>query len=447
MIRTPFVLCLVLALPPAGAEPVSFSRQIKPLLSRQCAACHQPQSKQSDLVVTSYDDFRKGGRKGPAWVAGKPGESVVIQYITGKIEPRMPMGGKPLPADVIATFRQWVEEGAKDDSATASKISQKREPPAYKAAPLVTAFAFSPDGNLMAVSGYHEILLSQPDGKLVGRLVGESMRIHSLSFTPGGKTLVAVGGDPARMGEVQIWDVATRKLLHSIEASTDTLFGGSISPDGKLLACGAADKAIRIYDIESGKELRKMEHHEDWVFQTVFGVDGKRLVTVGRDRAAKLIDTATGRFIENVNLLRDALTAVVRHPKRDWVAIGGAERIPYLYRMDRPRAMRIADDSTLIRKFERQDGPILALAISPDGAKLAVGSEIGDVRVYDTETGNVTANCSGHAGGIYALQFTPDGSQLVTGGFDGKLRFYDMKGTLVRAFVAAPVGKVEVARQ
>ncbi|MEZ5353691.1 MAG: c-type cytochrome domain-containing protein [Bryobacteraceae bacterium] len=447
MIRSLLVFCLLAGLHASAADPVSFSRQIKPLLSRQCAACHQPQSKQADLVLTTYADFRKGGRKGPAWVAGKPDDSVVIGYITGKMEPRMPMGGKPLSGDVVDLFRRWIEEGAKDDTGAVSNAAPKREPTSYKTAPLVTAFAFSPDGKTLAVSGYHEILLNGLDGKLLGRLVGESMRIHSVSFTPDGRKLVAVGGDPARMGEVQVWDVASRKLLHSIEASTDTLFGGSISPDGKLLACGAADKAIRLYDIETGKELRKMEHHEDWVFQTVFGVDGKRLVTVGRDRAAKLIDTGTGRFIENVNLLRDALTAVVRHPKKDWVAIGGAERIPYLYRMDRPRAMRIADDSTLIRKFDRQDGPILALALSPDGSKLAVGAEVGDVRVYDTESGEVTAKCSGHAGGIYALQFTPDGSQLVTGGFDGKLRFYDMTGALVRAFVAAPVAGTQVARQ
>jgi tricorn protease-like protein len=432
-------VCLLVLPALARTEPVSFSRDIKPVLARQCAACHQEQSKQSDLLVTSYQGLQKGGRKGAAWVAGKPDDSVLIRYLTGRTEPRMPLGGKPLSDEQIALFRRWVEEGARDDSAAAPPVSQPRAPAAYRSAPLVTAFAISPDGGTIATSGYHEILLTDTAGKLKGRLPGASMRIHSLSFTPGGRKLVAVGGDPAQMGEVQVWDTAAGKLLHSIRASTDTLFGGSLSPDGKLLACGAADKAIRLFDIEAGKEVRKMEHHEDWVFQTTFGVDGKRLVTVGRDRAAKLIEAETGRFIENVNLLRDALTAVVRHPKKDWVAIGGAERIPYLYRMDRPRAMRIADDSTLIRKFDRQDGPILALAISPDGSRLAVGSETGDVRVYDTESGAETAKCSGHSGGIYALQFTPDGSQLITGGFDGKLRVYDMKGALVRAFVAAPL--------
>ena len=119
--------------------------------------------------------------------------------------------------------------------------------------------------------------------------------------------------------------------------------------------------------------------------------------------------------------------------------MGGAERIPYLYKMDRPRAMRIADDSTLIQKFERQDGPITTLAISPDGSRLAVGAEVGDVRIYETETGKLVARCSGHQGGIFALQFTPDGANLATGGFDGTIRLYDMTGKLARSIMAAPI--------
>jgi WD40 repeat protein len=101
--------------------------------------------------------------------------------------------------------------------------------------------------------------------------------------------------------------------------------------------------------------------------------------------------------------------------------------------------MRIADDSTLIRKFERQDGAILSLAVSPDGGRIAVGAEAGDVRVYDAETGELKARCGGHDGGVFALEFSPDGSLLAAGGHDGKLRFYDSAGKLVREVVAAPV--------
>jgi WD40 repeat protein len=158
-----------------------------------------------------------------------------------------------------------------------------------------------------------------------------------------------------------------------------------------------------------------------------------------------LIDASSGAFIENVNLLRDSLTTIARHPRRDWVVIGGQDRTPYLYRMDRPRAMRIADDSTLIRQFAKQDGPILSVAFSPDGSKIAVGAEVGPVRVYDAETGDLVASCSGHQGGIYSVQFVPDGSSVVAAGFDGQIRFFSLKGELQLAYIPVPIGAGQVA--
>ncbi|MEX2260578.1 MAG: c-type cytochrome domain-containing protein [Bryobacteraceae bacterium] len=444
-------LCLIpVFLAPAlfAQESVSYHKQIRPILMRQCQGCHQPASKQSDLLLTTFDGLKAGGRKGPAFVPGSPEKSVLISYLTGEATPRMPFGAPPLPNDQIDLFRAWIREGAKNDSPPeAAAADAPQAPQAYNAPPVIHALAISPDAKLIAVSGYYEILLHQMGQGLVARLPGLSDRIHSLMFSPDGKTLAAVGGSPGRFGEVQVWDMESRKQRHSLVLTNDTLFGGALSPDGKRLAMGAADKSIRVVDVETGKEIRKMDHHEDWVFGAAFGIDGKRLVTVGRDRAAKLTDAETGRFVENVNLLKEPLAAVVRHPRKDWVVIGGEERVPYLYMMDRPRAMRIADDSTLIRKFEPQDGPILSLAVSADGKYIAVGSALGDVRIYDLETGEAAGKCSGHRGGIYTIQFFPDGKRLAAAGFDGNVRVYDVTGKLETAFVPVPLEKPVVAQK
>ena len=434
-------LAIALLLPAfAAAQSVSYNEQIKPILTRACVGCHQPASKQSGLLLTSHADFVKGGTKGPGLVPGKPAESRVVAYLKGDAQPRMPFGGKPLADADIALFERWIADGAKDDSpATAAAAPLK--PTEYSAPPLLTALAISPDGKTIAVSGYHEVLLVDGEGALKARLPGLSMRIHGLAFSPGGATLAAVGGDPAERGELQIWDVAARKLRHSVVASNDTFFGVSFSPDGTKIAFAGADKSVRIYDAASGKEIRRADHHEDWAFGTVFGIDGKRLVSVGRDRAAKITDVESARFIENVNLLKEPLMAVARHPKRDWIVIGGAERIPYYYKLDRPRAMRIADDSTLIRKLAPMDGPILTVAISPDGLWAAAGAEVGDARVYNLETGEEAARLTGHDGGVYVVAFHPDGKRVLTGGFDGLVRIYDYKGVLLKAFSAAPLMK------
>ncbi len=124
--------------------------------------------------------------------------------------------------------------------------------------------------------------------------------------------------------------------------------------------------------------------------------------------------------------------------------IGGEERVPYVYIMDRPKVMKIADDTTLIRKLERQNGAIAALAWSADGKRIAVAGAAPEVNVYDAETGARIASGKGHAAGIYTVAFSPDSATVAAGGFDGTVRVYDAaSGQLKKEFVPAPLEKTK----
>lgn len=446
-------LIATLALPLAAvhaAEKVSYYEDVRPLLQVHCSGCHQPANKLSDLDITAYVGIIKGGAKyGSSVAKGAPENSPLVNLVVGKMEPRMPMGGAALSAEAVDVITRWVREGAEDDTPVEARAPQvPSEPPSYVQAPTITGLAYSPDGSLIAVGGFKEILLHKADGSAIeARLLGRSDKIHSIDFSADGKRLVAVGGTPAKFGELQIWDLESRKQLHTVTATTDTLFAGDLSPDGSKAVFGGIDKSVWMVDVESGEQVFRAGHHEDWVLQTVFGVDGKRVVSVSRDRAAKLADAGTGAFLENVNFLRDMLYAIARHPRRDYVLIGGEDRVPYLYTMDRPRALKIADDSTLIRKYEEQEGKIFALAFSPDGSRIAVGGVADEVPVYDSETGERIATCKGHDGGIFVLAFRPDGTQVATGGFDGVVRIYDAAtGEQVRSFVPVPIESATSAK-
>ena len=433
---------------PPAPGPVSFHRQVLPILQRKCQGCHQPAKSNGKLNLTTFEAMKRGGVGGPLFEAGKPAEGTWLENVTGT-PPPMPPNASPLSSDEVATLSRWIEQGANDDTpALARDTIDADHPPAYAAAPVITALAFAPDGQTLAVSGYREVLLHKADGSgLAGRLVGQAQRIEGLVFSPDGQTLAAVGGSPGRFGEVQFWDPKTSKLKGALRSTYDTLYGGAFSPDGARFAFGCADNSARVVEVKDVKEVSKVDSHSDWVFGTAYSKEGKHLITLGRDGALKLIEASTGTFIDDIGKNYGELKVLARSPKDDTVAIGGDEKVPRLYKIFRTQARDPSyTDFNLLRAFEAQPGPISALAFAPDGSTLAVGGAGGQARLYKVADGAKVATLPGHQGGIYALAFAPDGSKVATGGFDGTVRIFAVAdGKLVASFVPVPVAPTVAA--
>ena len=435
--------------PPAAAEaPVSFHRQVVPILQRHCQGCHQPAKANGKLNLTSYEALRRGGSAGPLIEPGKPHGGSLMENITGQ-PAAMPPNAPALGQGDVALIARWIAQGAGDDTPpTAGDAIDADHPPVYAAPPVITALAFSPDGATLAVSGYREVLLHKGDGSgLVARLVGQAQRIEGLAFSPDSATLACVGGSPGRFGEVQFWDPKAGKLKGALRSTYDTLYGGAFSPDGARFAFGCADNSARVVEVKDLKEVLKVDSHSDWVFGTAYSKEGKHLITLGRDGALKLIEGATGSFVDDIGKNYGELKVLARSPKDDTVAIGGDERIPRLYKVFRTQARDPNyTDFNLLRAFEAQPGPISALAFAPDGATLAVGGSGGQARLYKVADGSRVATLPGHQGGIYALAFAPDGSRVATGGFDGTVRIFAVAdGKLVASFVPVPIAPAVAA--
>jgi WD40 repeat protein len=460
----PFVLLLAswltAALPAAEPngkkeepEAVSYYRHIRPIFQQHCQGCHQPAKAQGNFVMTGHADLLKAGEKeGPGLVAGHPEKSSILKMIAaqGTKPPPMPKGKDPLLPRDIALIKKWIAQGANDDTpASARHLVDPEHPPVYTLPPVITSLAYSPDGKLLAVSGSHEVLLHKADGSgLVGRLVGLSERVQSVAFSPDGKFLAVTGGSPSRFGEVQIWDVAGKKLKLSLPITFDTVYGASWSRDGNKLAFGCGDNTVRAIEAATGQQILFQGAHSDWVLATVFSTDASHLVSVSRDRSMKLTEVATQRFVDNVTsitpgALKGGLLTVDRHPTKDDMLIGGSDGEPKIYQMYRKKARVIGDDFNLIRKFEVMPGRIFAVRFSPDGNFIVAGSSNdghGEVRVYQTADGKRICKFEGQKGPVYSLAYRPDGKQIASGGFDGTIRLNDPQtGKLVKEFMAVPL--------
>jgi len=112
------------------AEAVSYSRQIWPMIQRQCQGCHQPAVKQGGLDLTHYEGFLAGGKSGPAFIPFDPEGSLVLAFLLAEGKPRMPLGQPALSEEQLGWVRSWIAAGAKNDTPEAvGQVTATDQPP------------------------------------------------------------------------------------------------------------------------------------------------------------------------------------------------------------------------------------------------------------------------------------------------------------------------------
>ena len=206
---------------------------------------------------------------------------------------------------------------------------------------------------------------------------------------------------------IQLWDAASGGELGSFPAIRDVR-SLALSPDGSLLAAGAME-AVKLLATADGREIDTLLGVVALVQSLAFSPDGKILAAGGQNIITW--EWPSGRKLANIKIDPWA-TRLIFTP--DGKALIAATRTGVkVYETPGLRLLRAIGD----------EEPT-ALALSPDGKLLAWAARTTPIRLVDLTNGREVATLTGHTGVVQALAFSPEGARLASGSEDGTIRFW-----------------------
>ncbi len=274
--------------------------------------------------------------------------------------------------------------------------------------------ARSGDGGFLAVgSGDGSIKLVRADLVIQPNTFWHEQHVRAVDFLSDGRRLVAADGG----GAVRIWDVEKGESLDLSDGPAGEIAAASVQRHGDLVAVADIGRKVYLWDGESGDFIQTIHVPESEIVDIAFSSSGRYLAVATRLGGCFVYESGdwneprlkiAGREIplHALAFSPDDLSIVVSYEDGEVVFVSATDARP------RPPSVHVPSIP-------------LALAFCEAGGLLAIGTDSGEIHLYDLQSQNTRSIIKGHTSRVNTLATLPDGMTLVSGGRDKELKLWD----------------------
>ncbi|MGE4550294.1 MAG: c-type cytochrome domain-containing protein, partial [Opitutales bacterium] len=405
-------------------KPVDFQSEILPILRSNCLACHNRTRTKGEVILETPGDIRKGNDDGPLVEIGKPQDSFLFQIAAHLEEPDMPpaknkVGAKNLRPEELGLLKLWIAQGAKGEMRAAEPLAwqsyQRETPPIY-------AVAAGPHGRFAAAGRGNQIhLYDVATGQQVANLADPSLAKHgfygendashldvvnALAFHPDGN-LLASGGYRV----IKLWRRAAPAKKKEFNAKTVEGVR-AVSPDGQWLAVAEENNQTGIWNIVQGKRARGLEKLQPPVKGVAFSADSNRLVTGSEDGSVRLWNVADGKLVAEAKHEQAAGPVASLGEEGKWFASAHLDKVIRVWAMPAEEGGEV----TMLKELKGHSGDVVTLVPMPsDPKQLISGAKDNTARIWNAESDAAIRSINVGAP-VLSIAVSPDGERIATAG-------------------------------
>ncbi len=436
------------------SEPVSYAKEIVPLLKRNCLACHHAKESEGGLNLESIEAILKGGDSGPGVVPKDAVASLLMTRATGAEDPLMPpddnsVGAKPLSPEELGLIKLWIEQGAAGGDEMASKPIEWQ--PIPKSIRTIYAMDVSADGRWVATGRGNQVVLYDLLSKTeVGRLVDPALSeksgtevadidlIQSIAFAPD-SDLIATGG----FRTVKLWRKSQARVTTT--KTPLSVAGGLIATnaDRTSVAMVNAIGDIEIWNVSDATRQHTLAGQVDRI--TGLAWAGDQVVCCDESGRLAVWQASTGKSLATVQA-KTPLHGLAVTADGSTVAAISDLRKPALWRVKSDKDSKtVLEPLALAAATPLEDVTAVQVTASPTPL-LIVASETGGVLLINLSDGKLVRKID-HGAAVDALALSSEGTQLATGGRDGKTRLWTLAdGKAITTLEGDRRGRIWLAR-
>jgi WD40 repeat protein len=255
-----------------------------------------------------------------------------------------------------------------------------------------------------------------------------------LDWSPDGSMFVTEGPEDSEL--IDLRDAATGASLRSWKGHDVDVNQVAFSPDSQSLATTGDDGALRLWKTDTGELIWEHVDDENSIAgDTVFTADGTRVLTSWPAGPVRAFDVRTGEVLGESPPAEVLALSVSPDGRR--VAVGG-----WGFRA-------VVDAETAEPLATLGDDGSRTIEWSPDGRRIAVGAFDGTVELWSPD-GELLTSSAGHLEEVLSIDWSADSTQLVSGGADGTVRLWaltddGLREELVLSGAATATGVASVA--